>query len=246
MNKHFLTTLIALIILGLLNSCTKNEQAAFPSSSAKTRMLRLGVPLEDGRKFIEIKTQGALTLDANQMPSNSGFTQIESPDQSYLSSTTLITIKKPGEFLIVSCISDRSLKVNFTDSVRKMPGYPSGWTAMWNSKPNVEDETPAVLYTRQQNRLTLQLSKYVTTFGFELAPNLYDSYPFSVGYYDSRENPQVAYLQEVASTPGGAKLFAVSSERPFNVVEISYARQGEDIYNPYGFAVANIRYKLAE
>lgn len=127
-----------------------------------------------------------------------------------------------------------------------MPGYPRGWTAIWNSKPAVENEAPSVLYTRQQNQLTLHLSKYVTTFGFELAPNQYNAFPFTVGFYDSKENPQVAYLQDVAWTPEGAKLFAVSSQKPFNVVEIAFAGEGESANHPYGFAISNIRYKLAQ
>lgn len=236
----------AAALLVVSASCTKNEQAPSPESVAEIKKYQLSVPLADGRKFIETKAQSTVQLNKQQTPTSSGFSQVQIPDEAYRKATTLMTIKNPGDFSIINCIADQSLKVTFTDSVKRMPGYPTGWTAVWNSKPNVEREAPAVLYTRQQNRLTLQLSKYVTTFGFELAPNLYDAYPFIVGYYDSRENPQVASLVEVASTPGGAKLFAVRSPKPFNVIEIAYAREGENINNPYGFAIANIRYKLAK
>lgn len=234
-----------LFVLNL--SCTKNEQAASPEPLAEIRKYQLSVPLEDGRRFIETKVQpNTVLLNTRQAPVSTGYTQIQVPDEAYRKGTTLMKIKHPGDFSIINCIADQLLKVTFTDSVRRMPGYPAGWTAVWNTMPNVESETPAVLYTRQQNRLTLQLSKYVTTFGFELAPNLYDAYPFIVGYYDSRENPQVASLVEVASTPAGAKLFAVTALKPFNVIEIAYAREGENINHPYGFAIASIRYKLAK
>lgn len=233
-------------ILGAMNSCTKNEQAESPDSVSNVKRHQLSVPLEDGRTFVEAPSYSTTKLKQQQAPISYGFITIPLPDKNYQSSTTLLKIKTPGDFSIINCIADNSIKVTFTDSVRRMPGYPAGWTAVWNSLPNVENETPAVLYTRQKNRLTLHLSKYVTTFGFELAPNLYDAYPFSVGFYDSKENPQVAYLQDVASTPGGAKLFAVNSQRPFNVVEIAFAGEGENINQPFGFAIANIRYKLAK
>jgi hypothetical protein len=246
MKKHFFTALTVLTILGAMNACMKNEQATSPETVAEMRRYQLSVPLEDGRKFIEKKVKPIVQLNAQQSPITSGFLQIKLPDEAYRNGTRLMTIKHPADFSMINCIADNTLKITFTDSVRRMPGYPTGWTAVWNSKPEVEREAPAVLYTRQQNRLTLQLSRYVTKFGFELAPNLYDLYPFSVGFYDSKENPQVAYLQEVASTPGGAKLFAVSSQRPFNVVEIAFAGEGENVNSPYGFAIANIRYKLAK
>lgn len=246
MKKLLIKSVALLGIFAIMSSCSKNEQSSTPENATEMKKYQLSVPLEDGRKFIETIVHTTVQMNTQQAPVSSGFSQIQVPDDAYRNTTTLMTIKNSTDFSIINCIADNSLKVTFTDSVRRMPGYPTGWTAVWNNKPNVESETPAVLYTRQQNRLTLQLSKYVTTFGFELAPNLYDAYPFTVGFYDSKENPQVAYLQEVASTPGGAKLFAVSSEKAFNVVEIAFAGDGESPNNPYGFAIANIRYKLAK
>ncbi len=246
MKKQIFTALAALTILGTINACTKNEQVDHPPSVSETKRHQLSVPLEDGRTFIEAASNPAGRLISQQRPVISGFLKIPIPDESYLSSTTLIKIKNAGDFAVIDCIADKSLKVTFTNRVSRMPGYPSGWTAIWNRKPAVENEAPSVLYTRQQNRLTLQLSKYVTTFGFELAPNQYNAFPFTVGFYDSKENPQVAYLQDVAWTPEGAKLFAVSSQKPFNVVEIAFAGEGESVNHPYGFAITNVRYKLAK
>lgn len=238
------TSAAVAVVVGL--SCTKNDETVSPQSTSEIKRYQLSVPLEDGRKFIEINPQVPVRMSIQQVPPTSTFLQIKAPDQAYLNTTKLIKIKNPGDFSIINCIADDFLKVTFTDSVRRMPGYPAGWTTVWNDKPNVEHEAPPVLYTRQQNRLTLQLSKYVTTFGFEPAPNQYNAFPFIAGFYDSRENPQVAYVQEIASTPNGAKLFAVHSQRPFNVVEIAFALNGENVNHPYGFAITNIRYKLAK
>ena len=246
MNKKILIALLGVCLSATLNSCKENEQVSTPETSAELKKYQLSVPLEDGRTFIEFKSQEKAQVSSRQTQSTSGFNQISTPDQAYLSSTTRMGLTKPTNFSIINCVADQSLKLTFTDSVMKMPGYPNGWTAIWNTSPDAENQSPIVLYTRLQNRLTIQLSKYVKTFGFELAPNLYNAYPFAVGYYDSKENPQVAYLQEVATTPGGAKLFAVTSDKPFNVIEISYALGGENISHPYGFAIANIRYSLAK
>jgi hypothetical protein len=38
-------------------------------------------------------------------------------------------------------------------------------------------------------------------------------------------------LQEVTSSPKGAKSFAGSSQKSFNVVEIAYVQEGESIDN---------------
>jgi hypothetical protein len=239
-----ITWIAAALLVVVIASCEKSEQASLPKQDLKKH--KLSVPLADGRTFIEMNATAPFQMNRQEISSSRAFTQILVPDLAYRNSTTLIGLEKVADFSIINCTADSKLKITFIDSVQKMSGYPNGWTALWNSKPNVEDETPPVLYTRQRNRLTIMLSKYVTTFGFELAPNLYETFPFSVGFYDSQQNPPVASLQQTASTPSGAKLFAVCSPKPFNVIEISFSGNDETENHPYGFALANIRYKLAK
>lgn len=226
-------------------SCTKDEPASVPASLDDLKKYQLSVPLADGRKVIETRGESSSKLmNASQPSSSSWFSQIQVPDENYVKSTTLMSLEKPANFSKVGCIGDQKLKLTFIDSLLKMPGYPEGWTALWNRKPFVENDSPTVLYTQQRNRLTINLSRYVTTFGFELAPNLYNTFDFSVGFYDSKENPPVASLEQSATTPLGARLFAVQSKRPFNVIEISFSGNEDTDNHPWGFAIANIRYCL--
>jgi hypothetical protein len=230
-----------------LLACSKEESNSKAEVAQAKQTRKLSVPLADGRTHIEVKGDDLSgSLRKSQASFLNQVTQIVTPNEAYLKSTMLMDLSKLTDFSIVNSIEDRKLKISLTDSVIKMPGFPNGWTALWNSKPFVEQEAPTVLYTRQQNRLTIQLSKYVQTFGFELSPNLYDTYEFTAGFYDSRENTPVASLTQAATTPAGAKLFAVSSKRPFNVIELAFNGDQQNGNHPYGFAIANIRYILCK
>jgi hypothetical protein len=241
--KYVLISAVAM----LAASCTKNEVSLVPEVIKEMKEYKLSVPLADGRKVISLGSPlSTRQMNTPQNPFLNPFKQIQVPDSAYVCGTTIFKLQKKADFSIINCVADESLKLTFVDSVRQMPGYPAGWTALWSIKPNVEDESPTVLYTRQQNHLTILLSKYVTAFGFELAPNLYNTYRFSVGFYDSRENAPVASLEQEATTPSGAKLFAVHSPRPFNVIEISFSGNEETEDHPHGFAIASIRYRLAK
>jgi len=226
-------------------SCSKKEDAVRAEPKSSVEKHRLSVPLKDGRTFVETKAQSSRSISSVLPHGHPGkFSQIPQPDAQYLRSTTLMTLKKPAAFSIINCIADDQLKLTFVDSLIKMPGYPNGWTALWNEQPFVEKQSPTVLYTRQQNKLTILLSKYVRTFGFELAPNMYNTFSFSVGFYDSKYNPAVAALTQNATTPSGATLFAVRSEKPFNTIEISFAGNLNTGNHPWGFGIAHIRYAL--
>lgn len=239
--------LSAIVALLFFSACSKNEPEALKAEPAQLEKRQLSVPLADGRTSIELKSwANSASISSQQSPFLNEVTVFNVPDDAYLKATTLMTLEKPANFSIINSIADKKLKITFVDSLMKMPGFPNGWTALWNTKPFVERESPTVLYTRQQNRLTVTLSKYVEIFGFELAPNLYNSYEFIAGFYDSRQNPPLASVVQVATTPSGAKLFAVKSEKPFNVIEISFTGNQETANHPYGFAIANIRYKLCK
>jgi len=233
------------IVCGLMaTSCSKNEQSAVEDTSVKKTKYQLSVPLKDGRSAIELDP--ALVIGTNriaELPVVSPV-QILNPDNKYIKSTTLIDISNLKNFDEFFSVQDQKIKLTFSYALLKMNGFPNGWTALWNVPPFVERESPAVLYSQQENYISIVLSKYCTTFGFELAPNLYNSYQFTTGFYDSDENTPVATVTRIATTPSGAQLFAVNSEKPFNVIEIQYSGTGGGGNQPYGFAITNLRYKL--
>lgn len=247
MNTQHFSRIAVLATVLCFVACTKDEPAAKAEVATAQETKKLSVPLKDGRTHIALADNAlSRTSGASQASFLNRVTQILTPDDAYVNSTRLMDLSVLTSHYVTGSVEDKRLKLTFTDSVMMMPGYPNGWTALWNSKPFVEQDAPDVLYTQQRNRLTIQLSKYVETFGFELAPNLYDAYEFTVGFYDSKENPPVATLTQSAATPMGAKLFAVKSKRPFNVIEISFNGDNDSANQPYGFAIANIRYILCK
>jgi hypothetical protein len=140
-----------------------------------------------------------------------------------------------------------------TNAVAKLSNGPNGWWTHWNYSPYTESEHPIVLFSRYvqgpevngMSSLELGLTKFVKTFGFEIAPNATGmDIEVSVTYnggFSYRDAPYF-YVDQIISSPSGARLIAVKSEEPFDYILI-------DVKDPdpqKGFAIANIRYQLAD
>jgi hypothetical protein len=240
------TLSIFCVIILLIASCSKNESPEVKANPDKLEKRGLGTPLEDGRTEVEAKASGLVILSEPWKPTPSNIQQYDIPDAAYIKATCLIDISKLKKNAMVDTITDKVLGVKFGSKLRKLNGFPDGWTAKWNVKPHVEQETPPVLYTVQKNHLSVTLSKPCTIFGFELAPNLYDTFEFAAGFYNRMENPPYARVIRQVTTPLGALLFAVKSDKPFDQIEIQFTGDLEGPVHPFGFALANIRYKLAK
>jgi hypothetical protein len=227
-------------------SCSKDEQSRSGNSASRLNRYLLAVPLTDGRTAIEMEAGDTPLKGAKYSDGlNSTYREITILNLNYIKSTKLIDISKLPLNTVYDSIGDKNLQLKFGVGMLKMAGYPNGWTAHWNVLPYTECEDPPVLYSQQENHLTIVLSKYCTRFGFELSPNLTRTFEFSAGFYTSMENSPVARVTQSVTTPSGARLFAVESRKPFNVIEIQYTgTAGEN--NPYGFAIANIRYTLCK
>ncbi|MGN7203056.1 hypothetical protein ACTHQF_02190 [Pedobacter sp. SAFR-022] len=136
---------------------------------------------------------------------------------------------------------------------RLTPGA-NGWWTHWNYSPYTESEYPEVLFARNrwggevrgENGITLLLNKRVTTFGFEIAPNVTGKdFRVSVTYPSGStyRAPTLFSVSQTISSPSGARLIAVKSEVPFDYVMIDVEGM---TFREAGFAIANIRYALAE
>ena len=138
--------------------------------------------------------------------------------------------------------------------LRKLSPGPKGWWTHWNYSPYTESENPLVLFPLDRrygtknptNSISLGLDQYVTTFGFEIAPNsIGKDEKVVVTYNDfgSYRGQTMFVVEQTISSPSGARLIAVKSDVPFNYVRIDLPDQK---YPPEGFAIANIRYELAK
>ena len=240
------TLSIFCVTILLISSCSKNDSPQVMANPDKMEKRALGSPLEDGRKEIEVKASGIKILSEPWQPTPNNIIQYDVPDEAYIKATCLIDISKLKRNAMVDTITDKVLGVKFGTKLRKLNGYPDGWSARWNVKPHVEQETPPVLYTVQKNHVSITLSKPCTVFGFELSPNLYDTFEFTAGFYSRMENPPYARVTRQVTTPLGALLFAVKSDKPFDQIEVQFTGDLDGPVHPFGFAIANIRYKLAK
>jgi hypothetical protein len=243
--SHLLVASFGILMISV--SCSKDEQPRLENSVSKLKRYLLTVPLSDGRTAVEMEANDeALKLTRHPDVMHNSYREITILDLDYVKSTKLIDISKLPLNTVYDSIGDKNLQLKFVGGLLKMAGYPNGWTAHWNVLPFTECEDPPVLYTQQQNHITIFLSKYCERFGFELAPNLTRTFEFSAGFYTSQENSPVANVTQMVTTPSGARLFAVESKKPFNVIEIQFTGSGIGQDHPYGFAIANIRYKLCK
>ena len=92
---------------------------------------------------------------------------IMNPDEAYLANTTKIDISGLTFSASYDSISDGVLTVTFSDALQKLGPVPTSWQT-WSSAI-LGGSQPDVLYS-PQNSLTMELSREVSVFGFELEP----------------------------------------------------------------------------
>jgi N-acetylneuraminic acid mutarotase len=158
------------------------------------------------------------------------FVTLASPDAAYLSSTIKIDISSLPEYSTHPSVSDGLQTVSFSSPMEKLQ-VPGSW-ATWSSPPESESETPPVLFTQNENSLTLRFSRPASIVGFELEPNAFDLFMFTADFFSGTE-----LVGSVTRSVNQAGLFAARSDGvPINRVTVSAA--GE----PFGFSIAQLRY----
>lgn len=188
------------------------------------------------------------------------------PGPDYIKGTCLLKIDHLEEGSTYHQINNKNINMAFYSGdgdekpmfVRRLkPTTPApyGWTPLWNTLPNVENEHPEVLFTsRFESSIIIVLSKPCTKFGFELSPNLQNEVlNCSVSWGQFAGDGSRGSFDHPVQSPGGALLYSVHpvgirKDPSFNVVTINFYPRGEGnpMINPEGIALANIRYQLAE
>lgn len=159
-------------------------------------------------------------------------TPIDNPNAEYLNRTTKIDISGLPFNSSHTSITDGTLTVTFSAPVIKRGPVPDGW-ATWSSPPFSEDPNPDVLYAAGLTSLTLDLSRSVQTFGFELEPSPFAVLTYTADFY--ADGNLVESITRAVDGNAGARLFARTGT-PINRVVIT---------GPAEFAIAQIRYELA-
>lgn len=177
----------------------------------------------------------------------------------YLQKTTKVDLSYMAEASVTRVVGNSEFSIYIDPDwvqygVRKLSNGPKGWWTHWNYSPYTESENPIVLFPVDHrygkiknplNGISLSLSKSVKTFGFEIAPNSTGKdVKILVVYNDfgSYRGQTMFTVTQTISSPSGARLIAVKSAVPFHYVNITLQDQQ---YTPQGFAIANLRYELA-
>lgn len=256
---------IVFAICIIFNSCTKSEESVatirpaetnvytipnlppipFPAANIPADPIPLPIPSED---------------DGGTHIPDTAFTVIENPTAAYIKETCLFDVSKMSLDSSYHQVNNKDINIAFFNiddprvieispssiiRLTNAPGSSFHWPVPWNYPPYVEKESPDVLFCNAGyggSLMTIVFSKPCSEFGVEISPNIqqpYHSYSTSFGYYQ--------FANQMIKTPSGAHLFAVKSAKPFTSIGISYDINGGQDYNtfPQGYALANIRYKLA-
>jgi hypothetical protein len=182
------------------------------------------------------------------------------PNQFYIQRTSLLNIAQLEEGKTYHQINTNDLNIAFFSGdgngkaihVRRLkPTTPSpyGWSAHWNTLPNVENEHPEVLLMSEfRETFMIVLSKPCVEFGFELSPNRQNKqFSFIIAAGNFLRDSSRGGIEFPVKTPSQAQLFNVQAEKPFRVITILYSHSPiEDLSVTHkGIAIANIRYTLA-
>jgi parallel beta-helix repeat protein len=166
------------------------------------------------------------------------FTPIAQPVAGYTAGTTNLTGAFPTPGSTTSSITDGTEILNFSSplTAEQVPFGP--FSPTWGVPPNVESATPRILTDLGGTGLTITLSRPASTFGFELSPAAGSAAaPTTATFLENLTTVGTISLSPVS--PGGALLFAASTNQAFTSVVVNLPP------NAAGFAIAQPRYALA-
>jgi hypothetical protein len=151
-------------------------------------------------------------------------------------------------------VQNEELSIAFFDTdgsqaraLKLKPGD-EGWNANWGNLPNVESINPEVLYIKVKGSLVtaIQLSKPCIEFGLEIAPDHQNfDHLLDVDFGSWHYGATGGIVWSRVKSPSDARLFAIKSCKPFTTVFI-WQYDGPQDVSARAFAIANIRYRLAE
>ncbi len=252
MKAFYRTSLFAAVLAATLSSCEKKIEGLDKQSAKTTAIVSEKVyPLNGNDTSLGILPGRDLPNAVLTNYNNFKVKVIDSVCDEYIKGTTKLDLSKIKDNAFGFDIKDKKITVSSITGFRKLGSGQKGWWTHWNYSPYTESEYPAVLFSEQEtgyvaNFFELIFSKKVTTFGFEAAPNATGvNLKVSVGYQAeiTRDEDELFSVDQTVSSPSGARLIAVKSEKPFQKVTIYLENYKPELQ---GLAISNIRYTLAK
>jgi hypothetical protein len=260
MKKFDCTPYLFFAFLLIFSGCAKNEESlSVPITSASDDYVTIDNQ-PTPKPGVEPSDPVPAPAEATDQPEiHKSFVAIENPTKAYLSETCLFDISKMELGALYHQVNNKNINIGFfwlfggATRVQRFhnSATPSwGWDTHWGYSPYVESERPDVLFSEDDQYLVLAFSKPCIEFGVEVSPNIhYAAQLFNANFGDFIFDSSSGHVSQRLKTPSGARLFAVKSTKPFSVVAISFAFEHgspDFISTPSGYAIANIRYKLAK
>lgn len=245
MNKNILNALVAIGLLGIVSSCSKdNESTLKPITSASYNPL-------DPQQFGYINRGDGELYHYDDSVSTFGQVGVK------YSLFNPLSLEKYKNGQLVDSICNKDLAIRFESKGKKTHDK----SVLWGLKPWVFDEHPPIITFRVGNTMTFRFSKMLTGFGFEFnTPYTGIKYGVSIRVRNSKLDKIIRPTYTSFTTGnsgttrpflgmiGGAMLNARESQTPFDEVRITF----EDVVygypppsGPFDISLAGFRYKLA-
>ncbi len=228
-----LTTILALGVL--LYSCTENEKP--DQLNLEEQIAQTSPTGSNGKDVMQIPSQAPKGGFENAMM-HATFTPIDDVSGDYTTETTLIDISGIECFTVLNSIADSELTLDFDKNVDKRQANICGWAAIWGAFPDVEGPNPHILFSLNQNSIGITLSAPVSTFGFELQPDVYGVAEVEVLFYSGGN--LIGTITKSPAASDQAKLFAAQTDANFDYILV------RETSTDYGFSMGQFRYTLAE
>lgn len=260
MKALYLKSLVAAALAVTLSSCEKKAENIENLSQLKTQVSGIVYPIEGVDQSTNIlpkrKLPRAVLTKGYGEYQKIKVKVIDTVCDEYILATKKVDFSGLKEGKYVTSFGTNEFKI-LTDpdfirrGVVKLSNGPKGWWTHWNYSPYTESEYPVVLFAKDRNGNTvdaidLSFLQSLKMFGFEIAPNTTGrDVKIIVEFKESStyRSPTMFEVEQTISSPSGARLIAVKSDRSFEMasVKIVYDREVKST----GLAITNIRYGIA-
>jgi hypothetical protein len=241
MKKTFVNALVVVGLLATLSSCSKEDQA--DANSVKTSSI-----LDD----VDYINRG----DGEIFYFDDSVTTYSQASKNYLLATTPLNLEKYKNGALLDSVCNKDIALVFESKAR----ITQDKSALWGSVPRVASEHPPIVTVNTDDAVySIKLSRMVTAFGLELnSPFKGFGYGVTVSFWNSKLNYKVPHANTLYlhgttkydtqfGDPGGAEMWGVKSEIPFDEIRIDFEERYETPgVGPFEISLAGLRYKLAK